>query len=66
MTGTGSAANGKGDQRCRWEWPAYNDYRSGGCIKMSPRDIRQLTRRYHQFFRAGVRYPDRVHVRVRS
>ena len=56
----------KGDQRCRWEWPKFNDYRSGGCIKMSPRDIRQLTNRYHQFFRAGVRYPGRVHVKVRA
>ena len=36
--------NARGDQRCRWEWPKVNDYRSGGCIKMSPKDLRQLTR----------------------
>ncbi len=67
-TGDGNrqCANARGDQLCRWEWPAYNDYRSGGCIKMSPRDLLQLTRHYHQYFRAGERYPDRVHVRVRS
>jgi hypothetical protein len=58
--------DGKGDQRCRWEWPKFNDYRSGGCIKMSPRDIRQLTHRYQRYFRAGVRYPARVHVKVRA
>jgi hypothetical protein len=67
-TGDGNrqCANARGDQVCRWEWPAYNDYRSGGCIKMSPQDMLRLTRRYHQWFRAGDRYPDRVHVRVRS
>jgi hypothetical protein len=58
-------ADARGDQVCRWEWPKFNDYRSGGCIKMSPKDMRQLARRYHQWFRAGERYPARVHVRVR-
>ena len=43
--------NAKGDQRCRWEWPKVNDYRSGGCIKMSPKDLLQLTRHYQRYFR---------------
>ena len=60
-------ADRKGDQVCRWEWPKVNDYRSAGCIKMSPRDLRRLVRRYHQWFEPGVRYPlSRVQVRVRS
>ena len=60
-------ADRKGDQVCRWEWPKFNDYRSAGCIKMSPRDLRRLVRRYHQWFEPGVRYPlSRVQVRVRS
>jgi hypothetical protein len=45
-----------GDQICRWEFPKINDYTSHGCIKMSPAAILALTRAYHQFFRAGVRY----------
>jgi hypothetical protein len=58
--------NAKGDQRCRWEWPKVNDYRSGGCIKMSPKGILALTRHYHRYFRPGHRYPARVHVHVRD
>lgn len=58
-------ANRPGDQLCRWEWPRINDYRSAGCIKMSPPDLLALTRHYHRWFRAGVRYPmGRVQVRV--
>lgn len=58
-------ANGPGDQLCRWEWPRINDYRSHGCVKMSPTDLGELTRRYHRWFRAGVRYSmRRVQVRV--
>jgi hypothetical protein len=56
--------NAKGDDRCRWEVPVYNDYRSNGCIKMSPQDLKSLTRRFHHYFKAGVRYPTSV-VRVR-
>ena len=47
--------------------PKVNDYRSWGCIKMAPDDLKQLTRRYHRFFKAEVRYPTkRVRVRVKS
>ncbi len=56
--------NRKGDDLCRWELPAFNDYRSNGCIKMAPADLKNLTRRFHRYFRAGVRYPTAV-VRVR-
>ncbi|MGZ4449111.1 MAG: hypothetical protein ACXVXT_19910 [Blastococcus sp.] len=56
----------RGDQLCRWEWPRINDYRSAGCIKMSPGDLLALTRHFHRYFAAGHRYPlDRVQVRVR-
>lgn len=68
-TGAGNqqCADRKGDQLCRWEWPKINDYRSAGCVKMSPRDLRQLTAHFHRWFDAGVRYPlRRVQVRVRS
>jgi hypothetical protein len=51
-----------GDQACRWEYPRNNDYRSYGCIKMSPGDLRALTRLWRQHFRLG--YDARVHVRV--
>ena len=57
----------KGDQACRWEYPRFNDYRSFGCIKMSPGDLATLVRLYHQHFGAGVRYPKaRVVLRVIS
>jgi hypothetical protein len=55
--GNRQCADGPGDQICRWEYPKVNDYTSHGCVKMSPRDILALTRDYHRFFRAGVRYP---------
>jgi hypothetical protein len=56
--------NTKGDDSCRWEVPRVNDYRSWGCIKMDPVDLRQLTRHFHRYFKAEVRYPTRV-VKVR-
>ena len=57
----------RGDQICRWEYPRINDYTSHGCIKMSPRDILSLTRAYHRFFKAGVRYPmSKVSLLVRT
>jgi hypothetical protein len=52
--------NRKGDDFCRWEVPVYNDYRSNGCIKLAPGPLRQLTRHFHRYFRAEVRYPTRV------
>ena len=65
--GNSQCRDRRGDQVCRWEWPKFNDYRSAGCIKMSPRDLRRLVRRYHPWFEPGVRYPlSRVQVRVRS
>lgn len=57
----------KGDQRCRWEYPKINDYKSSGCIKLSPADLKALVARYHDYFRAGVRYRTaKVKVRVIS
>ena len=55
--GNGQCADGPGDQICRWEFPKINDYTSHGCIKMSPSAILALTRDFHRFFKAGVRYP---------
>ena len=52
--GTGSAGTGEGDQACRWEYPRFNDYKSFGCIKMSPADLASLVRLYHQHFGAAV------------
>jgi hypothetical protein len=58
-------ANRRGDQVCRWEYPRYNDYKSLGCIKMSPGDLAELVALFHERFAAGVRYPsDRVALRV--
>jgi hypothetical protein len=56
--------NTKGDDGCRFEVPAVNDYRSWGCIKMAPGDLKQLTRHFHRYFKAEVRYPTNV-VKVR-
>jgi hypothetical protein len=54
-----------GDQVCRWELPRINDYKSAGCIKLSPDDLAELGRHFLQFYKAGVRYPkSRVVVRV--
>jgi hypothetical protein len=65
--GNTQCADRPGDQICRWEFPRINDYTSHGCIKMSPADILALTRDYHRFFEAGVRYPtSRVSLLVRQ
>ena len=54
-----------GDQLCRWEFPEVNDYKSAGCIKLSPDDLTALSQHFLAFFRAGVRYPmSRVVLRV--
>lgn len=64
--GNTQCPNRPGDQICRWEFPRINDYTSHGCIKMSPSALLQLTRAYHRFFQAGVRYPTyRVSLLVR-
>lgn len=65
--GNRQCADARGDQLCRWEWPRINDYRSHGCVKMSPADLRDLVEHFHRWFDAGVRYPTaRVAVVVRS
>ena len=64
--GNTQCPNAPGDQLCRWEYPKINDYTSHGCIKMSPASILALTKAYHRFFKAGVRYPtSRVSLLVR-
>ncbi len=63
--GSRQCANKPGDQPCRWEYPQFNDYKSFGCIKISPGDLTELVRLYHQHFGAGVLYPkSRVVLRV--
>lgn len=55
----------RGDQVCRWEQPRFNEYKSAGCIKLSPRDLAELVTLFQRHFSAGVRYPtDQVVVRV--
>jgi hypothetical protein len=63
--GNTQCRDGRGDQVCRWEFPQVNDYKSAGCIKMSPDDLAELSRHFLQLYRAGVRYSKaRVVVRV--
>jgi hypothetical protein len=54
--GNSQCKNRRGDQLCRWEYPAFNEYKSAGCIKLAPADLRQLVAVYHRHFKAGVRY----------
>ena len=54
--GNSQCKNRRGDQLCRWEAPAFNEYKSAGCIKLAPADLRQLVAVYHRHFKAGVRY----------
>lgn len=68
-TGAGNrqCADRPGDQLCRWEFPTYNDYKSAGCIKISPSALGQLDRLFRRHFAAGVRHAtSRVVVRVVS
>ena len=63
--GSGQCPDGPGDQVCRWEFPAINDYKSAGCIKLSPEDLADLSAQFLRFYKAGVRYSKkRVVVRV--
>ena len=63
--GNAQCPDAPGDQVCRWEFPEVNDYKSAGCIKLSPDDLAELSRHFLQFYKAGVRYPkSRVVVRV--
>ena len=56
-------ADRRGDQMCRWEYPRFNDYRSYGCVKVSPRAMHELYDAWRRYFPLGS--PARVHVRVR-
>ena len=53
----------KGDQVCRWEYPRFDDYRSWGCIKLSPDDLRELVSAWRRHFALGADSRVRVHVR---
>ncbi|MGN6576846.1 MAG: hypothetical protein ACTHKG_14290 [Nocardioides sp.] len=53
-----------GDQVCRWEYPKIDDYRSWGCIKLRPRDLRELYDAWLRRFDLGA--DPRVRVRVVS
>ena len=61
-SGSHQCRNRKGDQLCRWEYPTYNEYRSFGCIKLSPADLKQLYDSWRKF--TGSRYTSRVRVDV--
>jgi hypothetical protein len=61
--GSRQCADRRGDQVCRWEYPKINDYRSYGCIKVSPRDLHELYDAWRRYFPLGS--PDQVTVRVR-
>ncbi len=50
--------NRRGDQVCRWEYPRYNDYKSLGCIKMSPGDLAQLVGALPEALRCGRPLPE--------
>jgi hypothetical protein len=55
--------NRKGDQPCRWEYPQINDYRSLGCVKLKPSDLKELYDAWRRYFPLGS--PGNVSVRVR-
>jgi hypothetical protein len=55
--GNRQCRNRPGDQVCRWEYPRIDDYRSHGCIKLAPGDLRELMAHFRAAFNPGVRYP---------
>jgi hypothetical protein len=61
--GSRQCADRRGDQVCRWEYPKINDYRSYGCVKLSPGDLHELYDAWRRYFPVGS--TDRVQVRVR-
>ena len=61
--GSRQCADRKGDQVCRWEYPKINDYRSYGCIKLSPGDLHELYDAWRKYFPLGS--TDRVRMQVR-
>ena len=65
-TGTGSARTPGATRSAGGSGRRTTTTAPAAASRCRPKDMLQLTRRYHQYFRAGERYPDRVHVRVRS
>ncbi|NUR08739.1 MAG: hypothetical protein HOQ45_17250 [Nocardioidaceae bacterium] len=61
--GSRQCPNRRGDQACRWEYPRINDYRSFGCVKLSPGDLKELYDAWRRSFPLGS--PANVSVRVR-
>ena len=60
--GSRQCADRAGDQVCRWEYAKINDYRSYGCIKLAPGDLRELYAAWRTYFPLGS--TDRVRMRV--
>jgi hypothetical protein len=60
--GSHQCRNRRGDQLCRWEYPGINDYRSYGCIKLSPGDLKQLYDAWRSFTKSRYTPKVRVHV----
>ena len=60
--GSRQCPNRPGDQACRWEHPRINDYRSYGCIKLSPGDLHELYDAWRRTFPLDA--TPRVTVRV--
>ncbi len=61
--GSRQCADRRGDQLCRWEYPKINDYRSFGCVKLSPSAMRELYAAWRDYFRLGRTSKVRVVVR---
>ena len=61
--GSRQCPDARGDQVCRWEYPKFDDYRSRGCVKLAPGDLRELYDAWRRWFPLGS--TDRVTVRVR-
>ena len=61
--GNRQCPNRKGDQPCRWEYPQINDYRSFGCVKLEPGDLKELYDAWRRYFPLGS--PANVSVRVK-
>ncbi len=51
--GSRQCPNRPGDQVCRWEYPRIEDYRSFGCIKLSPGDLHELYDAWRRYFPLG-------------
>lgn len=53
----------RGDRVCRWEYPRIDDYRSWGCINLSPGDLRELASAWRRYFDLGADSRGKVHVK---